>query len=166
MLIGVPREIKDHEYRVGVTPAGAKILTDAGHEVHVETGAGAAIGFDDAQYAAAGARIVATADEVYACPMVIKVKEPQPAEFPLLREGQVLFTYLHLAPDPEQTAALIERKTVGIAYETVTDAQGELPFLKPMSEVAGRLASWSSAATVPVSETCGRLQPCPAPEKR
>ena len=151
MLIGVPKEIKNHEYRVGVTPAGAKILTDAGHEVRIEAGAGAAIGFGDELYTAAGARIVSTARDVYACPLVIKVKEPQPREFALLHEGQVLFTYLHLAPDPEQTAALVERKIVGIAYETVTDAAGELPLLKPMSEVAGRLAILAGAESLQLS---------------
>lgn len=148
MIIGVPKEIKDHEYRVGVTPAGAKILTDTGHEVRIETGAGAAIGFSDELYAAAGARIVASSREVYACPMVIKVKEPQPDEFPLLHKGQLLFTYLHFAPDPEQAAALIERKIIGIAYETVTDAAGELPLLKPMSEVAGRLSILAGAESL------------------
>jgi alanine dehydrogenase len=151
MIIGIPKEIKDHEYRVGVTPAGARILTDAGHQVHIETGAGAAIGFTDAHYAAAGARIVDAARDVYACPMVIKVKEPQPSEYPLLHEGQLLFTYLHLAPDPQQTQALVMRKIIGIAYETVTDAHGELPLLKPMSEVAGRLAVLAGAESLQMS---------------
>jgi alanine dehydrogenase len=151
MIVGVPREIKDREYRVGVTPAGARILTDAGHEVHIETGAGVAIGFSDAQYAAAGAHIAETARDVYACPMVIKVKEPQPIEFPLLHEGQILFTYLHLAPDPQQLRALLERKIIGIAYETVTDTQGELPLLRPMSEVAGRLAIIAGAESLQMS---------------
>lgn len=151
MIIGIPKEIKNHEYRVGVTPAGAKILTDAGHQVHIETGAGDAIGFTDAHYAAAGARIVDTARDVYACPMVIKVKEPQTSEYPLLHEGQLLFTYLHLAPDPQQTHALVMRKIIGIAYETVTDTQGELPLLKPMSEVAGRLAILAGAESLQMS---------------
>jgi alanine dehydrogenase len=151
MIIGVPKEIKNHEYRVGVTPSGAKILTDAGHQVHIQTGAGTAIGFTDAHYAAAGARIVDAARDVYACPMVIKVKEPQAGEYPLLHEGQVLFTYLHLAPDAQQTRALLERKVIGIAYETVTDAHGELPLLKPMSEVAGRLAVLAGAESLQMS---------------
>jgi alanine dehydrogenase len=151
MHIGIPKEIKNHEYRVGVTPAGARILTDAGHTVHVEQGAGEAIGFSDAQYAAAGARVAGSAQEIYACPMVIKVKEPQPSEYPLLHAGQVLFTYLHLAPDPQQTQALLEREIIGIAYETVTDGLGELPLLKPMSEVAGRLAVLAGAESLQMS---------------
>jgi alanine dehydrogenase len=148
MLIGVPKEIKDHEFRVGITPAGVKALVAAGHEVTVETGAGARIGFGDETYRAEGARIVASAAEAYACPMVVKVKEPQPAEIPLLREGQVLFTYLHLAADAELTDRLLERKIVGIAYETVTDASGGLPLLTPMSEVAGRVAVQAGAAAL------------------
>lgn len=139
MKIGIPKEIKDHEFRIGATPSGVKALTDAGHQVLVESGAGAAIGFSDAMYRGAGARLD-NREAVYACPMVIKVKEPQPSEFPLLWEGQILFTYLHLAPDPVQTRALVERKVVAIAYETVTDRHGHLPLLVPMSEVAGRLA--------------------------
>lgn len=145
MLIGVPKEIKDHEFRVGITPAGVKALVAAGHEVTVETGAGARIGFTDEMYRAVGARIAASAAEAYACPMVVKVKEPQPVEIPLLREGQVLFTYLHLAADAELTNRLLERKIVGIAYETVTDPQGGLPLLTPMSEVAGRIAIQAGA---------------------
>jgi alanine dehydrogenase len=145
MKIGVPKEIKDHEFRVGVTPAGAKALIDAGHDVLVQTQAGEAIGFHDELYRAVGAQIVAGPTEVYQCPMVIKVKEPQANEFPLLREGQILFTYLHLAPDPEQTRHLLEQKVVGIAYETVTDSAGHLPLLVPMSEVAGRIAIQAGA---------------------
>lgn len=145
MKIGVPKEIKDHEFRVGVTPAGVHALAAAGHEVLVQSGAGAAIGFSDADYIAAGAKIVATPADVYACSMVVKVKEPQPSEFPLLREGQLLFTYLHLAPDPEQTKHLLQQKVIGIAYETVTDAHGHLPLLIPMSEVAGRIAIQAGA---------------------
>lgn len=152
MIIGVPKEIKDHEYRVGLTPTGASMLTDAGHEVHVQSGAGETIGFDDALYAAAGAKIAATAREIYACPMVVKVKEPQESEFPLLHEGQILFTFLHLAPDPAQTRALLERKVIGIAYETVSDAGGELPLLKPMSEVAGRIAIQAGATALQMSQ--------------
>ncbi len=148
MRIGVPKEVKDHEYRVGITPAGAKALLDAGHEVWVQRGAGAAIGFDDAMYEAAGAVVVDSAEAVYGCPMVVKVKEPQPSEFSLLFEGQLLFTYLHLAPDPEQTRQLLAKKVVAIAYETVTDEQGGLPLLVPMSEVAGRIAIQAGAAAL------------------
>ncbi len=144
MKIGIPKEIKDHEFRVGATPSGVKALTEAGHEVLIETGAGAAIGFSDDLYRGAGAR-VANREEVFACAMVIKVKEPQPSEYPLLWEGQILFTYLHLAPDPLQTRALVERKVIAIAYETVTDQRGHLPLLVPMSEVAGRLAIQAGA---------------------
>lgn len=145
MKIGVPKEIKDHEFRVGVTPAGAKALIDAGHEVLVQTLAGDAIGFHDEMYQAVGAQIVTSPQEVYQCPMVVKVKEPQASEFPLLWQGQILFTYLHLAPDPEQTRHLLAQKVVGIAYETVTDAEGHLPLLVPMSEVAGRIAIQAGA---------------------
>jgi alanine dehydrogenase len=147
MKIGIPKEIKDHEFRVGVTPSGVKALTEAGHEVLVEQGAGMAIDFSDALYQSAGAR-TASREEVYACPMVIKVKEPQAEEFPLLREGQLLFAYLHLAPDPVQTRALVERKVIAVAYETVTDRRGQLPLLVPMSEVAGRLAVQAGAGAL------------------
>ena len=150
MKIGIPKEIKDHEFRVGATPSGVKTLVDAGHEVVIERDAGAAIGFTDGLYRAAGAHVV-DRDAVYAAPMVVKVKEPQPSEFPLLREGQVLFTYLHLAPDPAQTQALIDRKVVAIAYETVID-KGHLPLLVPMSEVAGRLAIQAGAHALQMSE--------------
>ncbi len=148
MLIGVPKEIKDHEYRVGIAPAGARALTDAGHEVRVETRAGERIGFSDELYLAAGARIVDTPSEAYACPLIVKVKEPQPGEIPLLRAEHVLFTYLHLAADPELTRQLLGRKIIGIAYETVTDAQGALPLLTPMSEVAGRIAIQAGATAL------------------
>jgi alanine dehydrogenase len=141
MLIGCPKEIKPQEYRVGLTPAAAREAIAHGHDVIVETGAGAGAGFEDAAYEAAGARIVATATEVFAeAEMVVKVKEPQAVERKQLRCGQILFTYLHLAPDPEQTRDLLESGVTAIAYETVTDAQGGLPLLAPMSEVAGRLA--------------------------
>jgi alanine dehydrogenase len=146
MKIGVPKEIKDHEFRVGVTPAGAKALIDAGHELLVQSKAGDAIGFHDDMYQAVGATVVPGPEQVYECPMVVKVKEPQASEFPLMHEGQILFTYLHLAPDPEQTRQLLERKVVGIAYETVTDERGHLPLLVPMSEVAGRIAIQAGAA--------------------
>lgn len=145
MRIGVPKEIKDHEYRVGITPAGAKVLVAAGHDVLVQSCAGERIGFADDMYRAAGAQVVAAPHDVYSCPMVVKVKEPQPSEYSLLWDGQVLFTYLHLAPDPGQARALLERKVIGIAYETVTDATGSLPLLVPMSEVAGRIAIQAGA---------------------
>ena len=148
MLIGVPREIKNHEYRVGITPAGVRALTDAGHEVWLETRAGERIGFSDGLYLAAGARITDTPAETYACPLVVKVKEPQPGEIPLLREGQVLFTYLHLAADPALASRLLESRIVAIAYETVTDAAGALPLLTPMSEVAGRIAIQAGATAL------------------
>ena len=140
MLVGVPREIKDHEYRVGLTPAGVLALRERGHEVRVETGAGARIGFPDGDYLSAGARIVVSAKEVFAADMVVKVKELQPAEFGLPRREQILFAYLHLAPDPELLEALLVCGVSGIAYETVTDAQGRLPLLAPMSRIAGRLS--------------------------
>ena len=141
MKIGCPKEIKPQEFRVGLTPAAAAEAVRRGHEVVVETGAGTGAGFDDADYAAAGARILPDAASVFdTAGMIVKVKEPQPAERALLREGQVLFTYLHLAPDPDQTRDLLASGATAIAYETVTDARGGLPLLAPMSEVAGRLA--------------------------
>ncbi|HZR35806.1 MAG TPA: alanine dehydrogenase [Nevskia sp.] len=146
MLIGVPKEIKVHEYRVGLTPAGVRELAGHGHQIIIQTQAGAGIGITDAQYEAAGAKIVKDAAEVFArAEMVIKVKEPQPAECRMLRRGQVLFTYLHLAPDPEQTKGLVESGAVAIAYETVTDGRGGLPLLAPMSEVAGRMSIQAGA---------------------
>jgi len=150
MRIGIPKEIKDHEYRVGVTPAGVSALIAHGHQVLVETFAGARIGFGDALYEAAGAMITGR-QEVYGCDMVVKVKEPQPSEVALLREGQLLFCYLHLAPEPELTRGLLERKVIGIAYETVTDAKGNLPLLTPMSEVAGRLAVQAGATALQIA---------------
>ena len=140
MLIGVPKEIKDHEYRVGVTPGGVAALTRAGHRVLVEAHSGGRIGFADALYTAAGATIVASAAEAYGADMVIKVKEIQPGEWDLLKPGQILFTYLHLAPEPELTAKLLEKGVIGVAYETVTDSSGGLPLLVPMSIIAGRLS--------------------------
>ena len=141
MKLGVPKEIKNHEYRVGLTPAGVHALTLAGHEVVVEANAGARIGFGDADYLAAGARIAANALEAYGgADMVIKVKELQAAEFPLTRPGQLLFAYQHFAPDPDLLQHVIDCGLSCVAYETVTDAQGELPLLAPMSRVAGRLA--------------------------
>ena len=141
MRIGVPKEIKNHEYRVGLTPAGVHALTLAGHEVLVEANAGVRVGFADADYAAAGARIAANAIEAYGgADMVIKVKELQAAEFPLTRPGQLLFAYQHFAPDPDLLQHVIDCGLSCVAYETVTDAHGELPLLAPMSRVAGRLA--------------------------
>ena len=142
MRIGVPKEIKNHEYRVGLTPDATTRLTRAGHRVLVETGAGVGAGFDDAEYTAAGAEIVADADSVFsAAEMIVKVKEPQLEECARLSPGQILFTYLHLAADPEQARALMRSGATAIAYETVTDAQGTLPLLKPMSCIAGRMAT-------------------------
>ena len=141
MLIGVPKEIKTHEYRVGLIPGSVRELAHHGHQVVVEKGAGIGIGFDDAAYEKAGARVLATAAEVFAAAeMIVKVKEPQPQEIAMLRKGQVLFTYLHLAADKAQTEGLMRSGAVCIAYETVTDARGGLPLLAPMSEVAGRMA--------------------------
>jgi alanine dehydrogenase len=140
MLVGIPKEIKDHEYRVGLTPAGARALSAAGHQVIVQSNAGARIGFTDNAYIQAGAAIVSSAADAYAADMVIKVKEIQPNEWELLHEGQILFTYLHLAPEPALTRALLDKGVIGIAYETVTDADGGLPLLMPMSIIAGRLS--------------------------
>lgn len=142
MLVGVPKEIKVHEYRVGLTPDTVRELTRRGHKVIVQNNAGTEIGFDNRQYTAAGAKIVATAREIFAkAEMVVKVKEPQPNECKMLRKGQVLFTYLHLAPDRPQTEGLVKSGSTAIAYETVTDSAGRLPLLAPMSEVAGRMAA-------------------------
>ncbi|MEQ8365069.1 MAG: alanine dehydrogenase [Roseicyclus sp.] len=141
MLIGCPKEIKPQEFRVGLTPAAAREARAHGHDVLVETGAGTGAGFDDDAYRAVGAEVVTTAAEIFArADMVVKVKEPQSAERRQLREGQILFTYLHLAPDPDQTRDLLAAGVTAIAYETVTDAAGGLPLLAPMSEVAGRLS--------------------------
>ena len=147
MLIGVPKEIKNHEYRVGLTPASVRELTLRGHQVIVQKNAGAEIGLSDAQYTAAGATLIDTAKEIFArADMIVKVKEPQPGECAMLRKGQILYTYLHLAPDPEQTAALIASGAICIAYETITGAGGGLPLLAPMSEVAGRMSIQAGAA--------------------
>ncbi|MDF2691350.1 MAG: ald 1, partial [Gammaproteobacteria bacterium] len=138
MLIGVPKEIKNHEYRVGLTPGSVSELVRHGHQVMVETNAGAGIGFSDQDYINAGATIIPTAVEIFkSADMIVKVKEPQPNECEMLRAGQILFTYLHLAPDPKQTDALIKSGCIAIAYETVTDKFNRLPLLAPMSEVAG-----------------------------
>ena len=146
MLIGVPKEIKNHEYRIGLTPGGVRELVVNGHEVIVENNGGASIGFSNEEYMAAGAKIIDTAEDIFAtADMIIKVKEPQPNECKMLREGQILFTYLHLAPDPKQTELLVESGASCIAYETVTDNQGGLPLLAPMSEVAGRMSIQAGA---------------------
>ncbi|MEM9684196.1 MAG: alanine dehydrogenase [Pseudomonadota bacterium] len=141
MLVGVPKEIKTHEYRVGMRPAGVRQLCHNGHDVIVETGAGMGIGYDDAAYEAAGARIAGSAKDVFdTAEMIVKVKEPQAVECDMLREGQVLFTYLHLAADKSLTERLLASGAVAIAYETVTGTHSKLPLLAPMSEVAGRMS--------------------------
>lgn len=141
MKIGLPRELRQDEYRVGLVPAGVKALTDEGHDVLVEKDAGAGSGFSDNEYLAAGARIAAGADEVWGfAEMVVKVKEPMEPEYGRLKPGLLLFTYLHLAPDPKQTEELLARRVTAIAYETITGKQGGLPLLTPMSKVAGRIA--------------------------
>jgi alanine dehydrogenase len=146
MLIGVPKEIKNHEYRVGLTPAAVKEFVTFNHEVWVQADAGTAIGFTDDQYVAAGATIVADAASIFAkADMIVKVKEPQAQECRMLRQGQTLYTYLHLAPDPQQTKLLVESGATCIAYETVTDVKNGLPLLAPMSEVAGRMAVQAGA---------------------
>lgn len=152
MHIGVPREIKNHEYRVGLTPASVRELSARGHTVLVQSGAGAAIDLSDEDYRTAGATLLADAAAVFAqASMIVKVKEPQAQELALLRPGQILFTYLHLAPDPALTAALIKSEAVCIAYETVTGPGGSLPLLAPMSEVAGRMAVQVGAAHLEMS---------------
>lgn len=149
MRVGCPREIKNHEYRVGLTPGSVREYVAHGHEVLVETGAGAGIGADDNAYRAAGATIAKTAADVFAkSDMIVKVKEPQPNEWVQLRDGQILYTYLHLAPDPEQTKGLLASGVTAIAYETVTDDRGGLPLLAPMSEVAGRLSIQAGATAL------------------
>lgn len=146
MLIGVPKEIKNHEYRIGLTPSGARELIANGHQVMVQHDGGKSIGLGDDLYLKAGAEIVDSAEEIFArADMIIKVKEPQPGECAMLRPSQVLYTYLHLAPDPAQTAALVKSGCTAIAYETVTDRSGGLPLLAPMSEVAGRMSIQAGA---------------------
>ncbi|MGB8316405.1 MAG: alanine dehydrogenase, partial [Aestuariivirga sp.] len=141
MLIGVPKEIKNHEYRVGMTPISVREAVRNGHKVWVQGNAGGGIGASDADYTAAGAEIIKTAEEIFAkAEMIVKVKEPQAGERAMLREGQILYTYLHLAPDPGQTKDLVKSGAVCIAYETVTSARGGLPLLAPMSQVAGRMS--------------------------
>ncbi|TRC99578.1 alanine dehydrogenase [Mesorhizobium sp. WSM4303] len=149
MRVGCPKEIKNHEYRVGLTPGSVREYVAHGHEVLVETGAGAGIGADDNAYRAAGATIAKTAADVFTkSDMIVKVKEPQPNEWVQLRDGQILYTYLHLAPDPEQTKGLLASGVTAIAYETVTDDRGGLPLLAPMSEVAGRLSIQAGATAL------------------
>jgi alanine dehydrogenase len=153
MRIGVPKEIKVHEYRVGLTPASARELIEHGHEVLVEAGAGAAIGLGDPAYEAAGATLAASAEEVFErAEMIVKVKEPLAPERARLRPGQILFTYLHLAPDPAQAKDLVASGCVAIAYETVTDAQGRLPLLAPMSAVAGRMSIQAGAHSLELAQ--------------
>ncbi|MFA9420795.1 MAG: alanine dehydrogenase [Gammaproteobacteria bacterium] len=146
MLVGVPKEIKNHEYRIGLTPAGVVELVNNGHEVLVENNGASAIGFENEHYVNAGASIIDSPEEIFErAEMIIKVKEPQPVECKMLREDQLLFTYLHLAPDPEQTRLLIASGATCVAYETVTDEHGGLPLLAPMSEVAGRMSIQAGA---------------------
>ncbi|MEX6633828.1 alanine dehydrogenase [Hyphococcus lacteus] len=146
MRVGVPKEIKNHEYRVGLVPGSVREYVQNGHDVLVETGAGAGIKASDADYQAAGAKIAPDAKTVFAqSDMIVKVKEPQPTEWAQLREGQILYTYLHLAPDPTQARGLIDSGVTAVAYETVTDPHGGLPLLAPMSEVAGRLSIQAAA---------------------
>lgn len=140
MNIGIPKEIKNNENRVGITPAGVTAFKSNGHEVWIETGAGLGSGFTDVQYRDAGAKIVATAQEAWSGDMVVKVKEPMPEEYSFFREGLILYTYLHLAPEAELTRALINKKVIAIAYETIQLDNGSLPLLTPMSEVAGRMS--------------------------
>ncbi|EKD54985.1 MAG: hypothetical protein ACD_60C00029G0012 [uncultured bacterium] len=152
MLIGVPKEIKNHEYRVGLVPSSVRELVANGHQVMVERGAGAGIGIDDSAFESVGATLVDTPAEIFqVVDMIIKVKEPQPEECKMLRKGQVLFTYLHLAPDPAQAQLLQESGCVALAYETVTNKNGGLPLLAPMSEVAGRMAIQAGATSLEVS---------------
>jgi len=142
MIIGVPKEVKDHEARVGLLPSGAKALVEAGHTVLTQAGAGVGSTLTDEEYRHAGAQIVPMAAELWSkSDLVVKVKEPQPSEYPFLRPGLVLFTYLHLAPLPELTDKMLETRVNGVAYETIREADGSLPLLTPMSEVAGRMAS-------------------------
>ena len=146
MIVGVPKEIKNHEYRIGMTPAGVRELVHQGHQVLVQRDGGEAIGLTNVLYESAGAKLIDTAEEIFAtADMIVKVKEPQPQECAMLRPGQLLFTYLHLAPDPNQTKLLIKSGVVAVAYETVTDNHGGLPLLAPMSEVAGRMAIQAGA---------------------
>src|SRR5262245_28976734 len=145
IAVGIPKEIKESEYRVGATPWTVQSLIRAGHKVLVQTKAGLQAGYPDELYARAGASVVQTPAEVFQADMIVKVKEPQESEYPLFRSGQLLFAYLHLAPNPQLAKALIDANVVAIAYETVTDAEGKLPLLTPMSEIAGRMAIQAGA---------------------
>jgi len=151
MIIGVPREVKNHEYRVGLTPSIVKILVDQGHTLLVQSNAGVKIGFTDELYIKAGAKIVPDLASVYEAELIVKVKEPQKTEYPLLRKNQILFCYLHLAAEPELLKHLVERKVIAIAYETITDDEGRLPLLTPMSEVAGRVALQAGASAMQIA---------------
>ncbi|OGT45235.1 MAG: alanine dehydrogenase [Gammaproteobacteria bacterium RIFCSPHIGHO2_12_FULL_41_20] len=153
MLIGVPKELKSYEYRVGLVPSSVRELTTRGHTVLVQHHAGEKIGFDDVTYERVGAKIIDTAEEIFQqAELIVKVKEPQPVECRMLREGQVIFTYLHLAPDPEQAKLLQESRCIAIAYETVTGKQGGLPLLSPMSEVAGRMSIQAGATSLEIKQ--------------
>src|SRR2546423_12696721 len=154
MKIGVPKEIKNNEYRVGMTPAAVREVTVRGHKVLIETNAGDAIGLSDELYKKAGATIGKNAEQLFGeCDMIVKVKEPQAEEIKRLRHGQTLFTYLHLAADPEQTRGLLNSGAICIAYETVTDARGGLPLLSPMSEVAGRMSIQAGAPSPEIAQS-------------
>lgn len=159
MRVGVPKEVKVHEYRVGLLPASVREIVDHGHEVLVRSGAAELLGFSDEDFERAGGKIASSAEEVFSqADLIVKVKEPQPTEIAMLREGQTLFTYLHLAPDAELTNALIKAGVTAIAYETVTDARGRLPLLAPMSEVAGRMAVQVGAHCLEMEQGgCGML---------
>ncbi len=148
MIIGVPKEIKPQEFRVGLTPANVTELVQLGHEVWIEHSAGLSVGYTDDDYVSVGARIAASSVEAYAAELLVKVKEPQPPEIPLLRDGQILFSYLHLAPEPSLTLGLLERGVIAIAYETVENHSGQRPLLIPMSELAGRIAAQAGATAL------------------
>lgn len=152
MLIGIPKEIKVHEYRVGATPEMVRLFVENRHKVLVQSHAGTKIGFSDEDYRSAGATIVSSAAEVYKADMIVKVKEPQHSEFSLMHERQILFCYLHLAPDPIQTKHLIEQNVIAIAYETVVDTKGRLPLLTPMSEIAGRISIQVGATALQLNQ--------------
>lgn len=151
MIIGIPKEIKVHEYRVGATPSLVEKLANFGHRVLVQKNAGRKIGFTDENFMNAGAEIVSEPKEIYESDMVLKVKEPQPSEYPFLRKGQILFCFLHLASDPIQTEALLKKEVIGIAYETVIDERGTLPLLEPMSEIAGKIAIQVGATSLQIN---------------
>lgn len=152
MLIGVPRELKNMENRVGLTPGIVHLLTEAGHAVMVQSGAGQNVGFTDEAYRQSGAEVVDSIEQVYTAEMVVKVKEPQPSEFPLMRKGQILFCFLHLAAEPEVTKALIDQGVTAIAYESIPDAYGRLPLLVPMSEIAGRISVQVGAVALQMNQ--------------